>query len=161
MRRCLAGLLCGLSLVPFNASLATQQDDVWSGLYRLEWVGGQERQGADVRIEQAPNADPTELVEKYRSDLTRWTMLQVDAPRERTTLRRFLPAEYEGWGWDDLPKDMRIECLDASRMFVCKTAPGTTISFGPDRPNRETLVAKTGIFGVVLHAGAFELKKLD
>ncbi|MDO9439249.1 MAG: hypothetical protein Q7T73_00010 [Beijerinckiaceae bacterium] len=160
MRRFFAGLLCGLSLVPFGASSAAQQDDIWSGLYRLEWLGGA-RSVEDVRIERAPDADPATLVEKYQDDLTRWAMSQDAAPRERTTLRRFLPSEYKGWGWDDLPKDVRIECLDASRMFVCRTAPGTTISFGPDRPNRETLLAKTGVFGVVLHAGAFELKKLD
>ena len=161
MRCFLTGLLWGLSLVPFGASLAAQDDDRWSGLYRLEWVGAEGRPGADMRIERAPDADPAKLVERFQSDLTRWTMSQADVPRERTTLRRFLPTEYKGWGWDDLAKDVRIECLDASRLFVCRTAPGTTIFFGPDRPNRETLVARTGVFGVILHAGAFELKKLD
>ena len=160
MRRFLAGLLCGLALFASGDSLAAQDGDVWNGLYRLEWVVDG-RPGIEMRIERARDADPAKLVEKYRSDLARWTISQPAAPREAATLRRFVASEYEGWGWGDLRKDLRIECLDASRMFLCRTAPGTTIFFGPDGPNRETLLAKTGVFGVVLHAGAFELKKLD
>jgi len=159
MRRFFAGLLWVLGVAPLGAS-AAQAEEAWSGAYRLEWIDAG-KTGAEMRIAPAPDADPAKLVEKYRADLTRWTISQPVSGQKGATLRRFLSSQYEAFGWGDLREAARIECLDANRLFVCRTDPGTTISFGPDRPNRETLVARTGVFGVILHAGAFELKKLD
>ena len=166
MRRSAVGLMCALSFGPLGAAAAAPQQDPWTGAYRLEWLEGtraakEGAQGSDVTIQRAPDADPASLVKKYQSDLVRWTLADPSNARESTTLRRFLAREYEGWGWAGLHGDGRIECLDASHIFVCKTAPGTTITFGPEGPKRETLTAQTGVFGIVLHAGAFQLKKLE
>ena len=166
MRRSILGLLCALSFGPLGAVAAAPQQDPWSGAYRLEWLKGTRAaekgaEGSDVILARAPDADPEKLAEKYRPDPARWTMAQTDNARERTTLRRFLATEYKGMGWAGLHGDGRIECLDAGHMFVCRTTPGATITVGPEGPNRETLSAQTGVFGVVLHAGAFQLKKLE
>ncbi len=110
-------------------------------------------------LAKAPDADPGKLVEELQSDLLRWTIADVRTPTETVKLRRFLAAEYEGFGWAALHAAGRIECLDARHLFVCRTTPGTTVKIGRDGPQQESLLASTGVFGIVLHAGAFELKK--
>ncbi|QNK66742.1 hypothetical protein [Variovorax sp. PAMC26660] len=166
MRRSAVGLVCALSFGPLGAAAATpQQVDAWSGAYRLEWIKGERTARAmpapsDVTIQRAPDADADKVPAEGESNLPRWTVTETGSTKEGATVRRFRPREYEDWGWADLHAAGRIECLDASHMFMCRTAPGTTITFGPEGPNRETLLAQTGVFGVVLHAGAFQLKKL-
>ncbi|WP_411883113.1 hypothetical protein [Polaromonas sp. YR568] len=156
MRRLVACLACALSVG--LAAAAAPVGDNWSGYYGLQWLSVSQL-GSRLVLAKAPDADPGKLVEKYQSDLARWTLADVQTPAETVSLRRFLAAEYEDLGWAALHADGRIECLDASRMFVCKTAPGTTVKIGRDGPRQESLLASTGVFGIVLHAGAFELKK--
>ena len=156
MRRLVACLACtwGASL----AAAAAPAGDGWSGQYGLQWVSVSQA-GSRLVLAKAPDADPGKLVEKYQSDLARWTLADVRTPTQTVSLRRFLAAEYEDLGWAALHAEGRIECLDASRMFVCMTTPGTTVKIGRDGPRQESLLASTGVFGIVLHAGAFELKK--
>jgi hypothetical protein len=156
MRRLVACLACALS-VGLAAAAAPVGGD-WSGHYGLQWVGVSQA-GSRLVLAKAPDADPGTLVEKYQSDLARWTLADVQTPAKTVSLRRFLAVEYEEFGWAALHADGRIECLDASRMFVCMTTPGTTVKIGRDGPRQESLLASTGVFGIVLHAGAFELKK--
>jgi hypothetical protein len=156
MRRLVACLACTLSVGLVAASAPV--GDNWSGHYGLQWLSVTQP-GSRVVLAKAPDADPGKLVEKYQSDLARWTLADMQTPAKTVSLRRFLAAEYEGLGWSALHADGRIECLDASRMFVCKTAPGTTVKIGPEGSRQESLLASTGVFGIVLHAGAFELKK--
>ncbi|WP_431096106.1 hypothetical protein [Polaromonas aquatica] len=156
MRCLVACLACTLGVG--LAAAAAPVGDNWSGHYGLEWLGIAQA-GSRVVLAKAPDADPGKLLEEYRSDLVRWTIADVRVPAEAVTLRRFLVAEYEGLGWTALHAAGGIECLDARRMFVCKTAPGTTVKIGRDGPQQESLLASTGVFGIVLHAGAFELKK--
>lgn len=156
MRRLVACLACTLGVG--LAAAAAPVGDSWSGHYGLQWPGVSQ-QGARLVLAKAPDADPGKLVEKYQSDLARWTLADVQTPTETVSLRRFLAAEYEEFGWAALHAGGRMECLDASRMFVCMTTPGTTVKIGRDGPRQESLLASTGVFGIVLHAGAFELKK--
>jgi hypothetical protein len=156
MRSLVACLVCTLSVG--LAAAAAPAGDNWSGHYELQWVSVSQP-GSRVVLATAPDADPGKLVEKYQSDLARWTLADVQTPTKTVSLRRFLVAEYEGFGWTALHAAGGIECLDASRMFVCRTAPGTTVKIGRDGPQQESLLASTGVFGIVLHAGAFELKK--
>jgi len=156
MRRFAACLACTLS-VGLAAAAAPVGDD-WIGHYGLQWLGVS-HPGSRVVLAKAPDADPQKLVEKYQSDLARWTIADVQAPTQTVSLRRFLEEQYEGFGWTALHAAGRIECLDASHIFVCRTTPGTTVKVGPDGPSQESLVASTGVFGIRLHAGAFELKK--
>jgi hypothetical protein len=156
MRRLVACLACTFS-VGLAAATAPLGDN-WSGHYGLQWVSISQA-GSRLVLAKAPDADPEKLVEKYQSDLARWTLADVQTPTQTVSLRRFLAAEYEGLGWAALHAAGQIECLDASRMFVCRTRPGTTVKIGRDGPSQESLLAGTGVFGIVLHAGAFELKK--
>jgi hypothetical protein len=156
MRRLVACLACALS-VGLAAAAAPVGDD-WSGHYGLQWVGVSQA-GSRLVLAKAPDADPGMLVEKYQLDLDRWTLADVQTPGKTVSLRRFIAAEYGGFGWAALHAAGQIECLDASRMFVCRAAPGTTVKIGGDGPLQESLLASTGVFGIVLHAGAFELKK--
>jgi hypothetical protein len=156
MRRLVACLACTLSVG--LAAAAAPAGDNWSGHYGLQWVGVSQP-GSRVLLATAPDADAGKLVEKYQSDLVRWTLVDVRTPTETVSLRRFLAAEYEGFDWAALHAAGRIECLDARHLFVCRTTPGTTVKIGRDGPQQESLLASTGVFGIVLHAGAFELKK--
>jgi len=156
MRRLVACLACTLSVG--LAAAAAPVGDGWSGHYGLQWLGVS-HPGSRVVLAKAPDADPQKLVEKYQSDLARWTIADVQTPTQTVSLRRFLEEQYEGFGWAALHAAGRIECLDANHVFVCKTTPGTTVKIGPDGPSQESLLSSTGVFGIRLHAGAFELKK--
>lgn len=156
MRRLVACLACTLSVG--LAVAAAPVGDNWSGHYGLQWVSVSQA-GSRLVLAKVPDADPGKLVEKYQSDLVRWTIADVRTPAETVFLRRFLAEEYEGFGWAALHAAGGIECLDARHLFVCKTTPGTTVKIGRDGPQQESLLARTGVFGIVLHAGAFELKK--
>ena len=155
MRRLVACLACTLSVG--LAAAAAPAGDSWSGHYGLQWLSVAQA-GSRVVLAKAPDADPGKLVEELQSDLVRWTIADVRTPTETVKLRRFLAAEYEGFGWAALHAAGRIECLDARHLFVCRTTPGTTVKIGRDGPQQESLLASTGVFGIVLHAGAFELK---
>jgi hypothetical protein len=167
MRRSAVWLCCALGLTPLGAGAAVPSSDAWSGVYRLEWVKGSaavERSGAAAQtlvVAKAADADPANLVERYRADLSRWTLREATGSEQGRSLRRFVERDYEGVGWSALHAAGSIECLDGGHLFVCRTQPGTTVALGPEGPKRETLIAQTGVFGIVLHAGAFELKKLD
>ena len=156
MRRLVACLACALSAG--LAAAAAPLADGWSGHYGLQWVGVSQA-GSRLVLAKAPDADPGTLIEKYQSDLARWTLADAQTPTQTVSLRRFLAAEYADFGWSALHAAGGIECLDARHLFVCRTTPGTTVKIGRDGPQQESLLASTGVFGIVLHAGAFELKK--
>ena len=156
MRRLVACLACTLS-VGMAAAEKPVVDD-WSGHYGLQW-GSVSQPRLRLVLEKAPDADPEELVERYQSDLARWTIADVQTPTKTVSLRRFLVEEYDEFDWTALHAAGLIECLDASHLFVCKTTPGTTVKIGRDGPRQESLLASTGVFGIRLHAGVFELKK--
>ncbi|MDM0119841.1 hypothetical protein [Variovorax arabinosiphilus] len=167
MRRSAVWLSCVMGLAPLGAGAAAPTSDPWSGVYRLEWVKGgatAERSGAASQtlvVAKAADADPAKLVERDWAELSRWTLREATGSEQGRLLRRFVERDYEGLGWSALHAAGSIECLDGGHLFFCLTQPGTTVALGPEGPKRETLIAQTGVFGIVLHAGAFELKKLD
>jgi len=142
-------------------------EEPWSGVYRLEWVKGSaasvRSDGAAVQVvvAKAPDADAAKLMERWRADLSRWTFSDAVAAGEGQLLRRFVSREYAEFGWAALHEAGDMECLDGAHLFVCRTKPGATVAFGPEGPRRESMTAQTGVFGIALHQGAFELKKLD
>jgi hypothetical protein len=156
MHRLVAALACTLSAGLVAA--AAPAGDNWSGHYGLHWLGVSQA-GARIVLAKAADADPGKLVEGFQSGLDRWTIADVRTPTETVELRRFLAVEYARLGWAALHTAGRIECLDAGHLFVCQTTPGATVKIGRDGPQQESLLASTGVFGIVLHAGAFELKK--
>jgi hypothetical protein len=140
------------------ASDSLSNYDEWSGRYHVEWLKGGHGGGTLV-ISRALDAKVVDLVEKYQSDLARWVLTTPSEPSSLVGLRRFTAGEFKEFGWSDLHAAGQIRCLDAGRLFVCQTEPGLTVSFGPEGPQQERLLARTGLFGIALHAGAFELKK--
>ncbi len=166
MRRPAVWLSCVLGLAPWGAVAAAPDAGGWSGAYRLEWFRGSvaDRQAGgpvQIIIARAPDADAEKSMARDRADLRRWTLTQGGSAEPSPPLRPFVARDYEGWGWTDMHAAGGIECIDGERLFVCRAEPGATIAFGPAGQKQETLTAQTGLFGIVLHEGAFELKKLD
>lgn len=170
MRRSAVWLSCALCLAPLGAGAAAAAGgDPWSGVYRLEWMKGSvaaaERSTAappeQVVVAKAADADLAKVAERDGVDPARWTLGEASGADRSPPLRRFVARDYQGLGWNALHAAGAIECLDGGHLFLCRTQPGTAVAFGPEGPQRDTLIARTGVFGIVLHAGAFELKKLD
>jgi hypothetical protein len=143
-------------------AITTHKSNTWDGHYRLTWMedspaaeGGASDE--ELSITRTPDADPAEVDEKLKTDLARWTLSSDED--DIGELRRFLPTEYEEWGWTSLYTTGAIECLVSSHFFVCRVEPGTTVIF--EGSVQEKILARTGLFGVALHAGGFELTKLD
>jgi hypothetical protein len=166
-RYCIASLLglplmCGandLTVPPANLADA----DVWSGTYRME-PGSKDNarpiSTAIYTISKAPTLDAKNVAGRYESDLVRWTMrLQYSGKNDSSTLRRFVANkdlnEYEEFGWKEMHIAQKIECMDGGNFFFCKTAPNSTVRVG-----NEAFTTVSGIFGILLHAGVFELYKL-
>ena len=172
MRRIAAGMMAWLLCVasfahgagPAKVGKAADAVEAWSGRYHLHMVEGARvsaRPETLLVIAPAALADPARLVDKYHADLRRWSLAVASDtnPDDRLELRRFLREEYEEWDWTQLYDAGKIKCLDGGRMFMCQVSPGTNVAFGPAGPKQEHLLARTGLFGIALHAGAFELNK--
>lgn len=53
-----------------------------------------------------------------------------------------------------------IECLSGAGLFICRTEPGAPVTIGQEGDSGgEVYPNRTGMFGVALHAGGFELKR--
>jgi tetratricopeptide (TPR) repeat protein len=151
-------------LVKAQRYLAIPEVDAWSGRYRME-TGSKDNaqpiEKAVYEISKLPDLREKDVTGRYQSDLARWRMsLDVDGKKESTSIRRFLANddlnEYEQFGWKGLYMQNKIECMDAGHFFFCKTEPNTKVTFS----DKEFYVTKSGIFGILLHAGVFELYRL-
>ncbi|MDR2219529.1 MAG: hypothetical protein LBE24_03005 [Methylobacillus sp.] len=113
--------------------------------------------------DREPGTDLVKLAKERGIDLTRWAISPDGKSdgKKAGVLRRFLPQEYKGFGWDSLHEAGGIECLHSvdAFFFVCRVEPGTTITTG--EASQEKLLARTGFFGAVIDVGGFELTKLD
>ncbi|MGO3183364.1 MAG: phosphate ABC transporter permease [Aequorivita sp.] len=135
--------------------------DNWSGRYRLEIRNGDTYEDEPlifVNIRKAQDINPEEVTPKYSSDLERW-IISTEGTDDEEIMHRFLynleegENEYEQFGWTDLYKDGKMECIDAGHFFICKTTPNTTVNFGDD----EAAFTESGIFGIRLNLGLFKL----
>ncbi|MDR0233415.1 MAG: hypothetical protein LBI31_01175 [Zoogloeaceae bacterium] len=148
-------LLCA-GLVSLSAVAAPESDD-WDGHYRLTWTEGPAADaqvpGMVFSIARAPDADYDNLaVEERGEGLARWTLSTEEG--EVVELRRFDYKRFE------MKAEGGIECLGHDSIFFCRVKPGTITIFGSGKSYQEK-IARTGFFGALLHAGAFELTKLD
>jgi len=75
-------------------------------------------------------------------------------------VRRFLfkpnNDEYKEFGWTDLHKAGKMNCIDGGHFFICKTEANTTVDLKGDK----AFLTKTGVFGIWLHHGLVTLKKV-
>lgn len=146
---------------------ASKNVDIWSDRYRMEPAikdSVKDVATAFYTISKAPDIDPKNVAARYESELARWTIVSESDPKqEKMSLRRFLfnleneEDEYEQFGWHDLHIQGNMSCLDGGNFFICKTKPNSTIKIGKD----ETFFTRSGIFGVLLHYGLFELYKVE
>ena len=140
------------------------QEDIWSGKYNLKpYVEGKKDtiNFQFYTIEKTSEAKVKNLASKYETDLSRWKMINQNVlEKDSVLLRRFLINEeyneYEEFGWTKLFKSGKMKCLDGGHFFICKTIEGSKVKIG-----EEEFISKTGIFGIMLHQGLFELHKIE
>lgn len=143
----------------------TLQEDVWSGMYRLVRYSEKEIDTTTVSIfviEKTKDANPEEIPAKYKDDVLRWKLFAKNRDNKDTlVVRNFLMTddtnEYEEFGWSQLHKSGKINCLDGGHFFLCSTASGSTIT----PKGEEAFVTKTGFFMVILHGGLFDVYKVE
>jgi hypothetical protein len=160
------GFFFVLMLIGLSGLLAAQktaESDVWSGIYVLNPVNKDGSNDIDTLvIAKTKDADPKKLAARYESDLARWTIVsKKDKAQEKAVIKRFLfnledkEDEYKEFGWTNLHKEGKINCIDGGHFFICQTTANSTVTFSKD----ETYFTKTGIFGIWLHYGVVELQK--
>lgn len=155
-------LLIGL----YNSAIAQgkAQLDIWTGKYIVLTNDNDSLKIIDtLTIEKIADVNPKELADKYKSDLARWTMTSSqEKNKEKNVVRRFLfdpnddRDEYKEFGWTDLHKTGKMNCIDGGHFFICQTVANSDVKFGQN----ENHLTNTGIFGIWLHYGVVELKKI-
>lgn len=155
-----------LIILGYNVSYAQQKakTDLWTGSYILYPTNGDNATNADTLvIVKTADADPKEIAAKYKSDLARWVLTsKKEGDKDKKIIRRFLfdvendENSYEEFGWTDLHKIGKMNCIEGGHFFICQTEPNTTVRFNKD----ETYFTKTGVFGIWLHYGVVELQKI-
>lgn len=141
---------------------AQKEKDIWSGAYAISYQPKDSK--VTIAIDTliiAPSRTLTadEVPSRFESDLKRWSIRSINNLNEEKKIRRFLfdseNNEYEQFGWTDLHKQNKIECIDAGHFFICYSSLKGEIKIG-----NESIFTETGIFGIRLHFGLFHLKKL-
>jgi hypothetical protein len=160
-------ILIFLSLGLNNSAIAQKkaQLDIWTGKYIVLTKNNDTLKITDtLTIERIADVNPKEFTDKYKSDLARWTMTSSqENNKEKNIVRRFLFApnddrdEYKEFGWTDLHKAGNMNCIDGGNFFICQTLENSDVKFGQD----ENYLTNTGIFGIWLHYGVVELKKIN
>ncbi len=151
-----------LFLVTICAVITAQNKkniDLWSGTYRLELLDKQlEKKTSEQYIKiQKIILEQNENSSSNLSIPDQWLIKTISKKGNGgKVLRSFSftkeKDEYEQFGWTELHKKGKMKCLDGGRLFICKTTPKTTVT-----TNGESFFSNSGIFGVLLHHGGFEL----
>jgi len=152
-------IICNISYAQKKAG-----DDLWSGSYVLTSKNDGQKADADTLIiTKTADADPDKIPAKYKSDLVRWTLTSAKGgDKEQQIVNRFLfdiknkEDAYAEFGWTDLHKNGKMNCIDGGHFFICQTQPNTEVKFNKE----EKIFTKTGIFGIWLHYGLVELEKI-
>ncbi|REC79815.1 phosphate ABC transporter permease [Chryseobacterium elymi] len=155
-----------LMLIGLSGLLSAQKNtgkDIWSGTYLVNEINnGVVRITDTLVVARIKDADPNEVPAKEKFNLARWSMVSKrDGGKDKATIKQFLfdvekdRDAYKEFGWTDLHKAGKMNCIDGGHFFICQTQPGTSITFGKD----EKYFTKTGVFGIWLHYGIVELEK--
>ncbi|WP_417941526.1 phosphate ABC transporter permease [Flavobacterium sp. RS13.1] len=155
-------LLIGL----YNSATAQgkTQLDIWAGKYFVLIKDNDSLKIIDtLTIEKIADVNPKDLTDKYKSDLARWTITSNrDKNKDKNVVRRFLfdpndnRDEYKEFGWTDLHRSGKMNCIDCGHFFICQTLANSDVKFGQN----ENYLTNTGIFGIWLHYGVVELQKI-
>ena len=139
-------------------------EDRWAGTYRVTWVNGSPASSnpgdTQAVLTRAADADPAKVGKD--ADRSRWRLGDSGGQGdEDSLLRRFGTRDYADLGWADRHAAGTIECLEGRGLFLCRTSAGASVPLGdPGGGSKEMLPTRTGMFGVVLHSGAFELTRV-
>jgi len=140
------------------------QTDIWSGNYAVYSVEDDKTVLDTLIIKKAKDVKPEDIASRFEFDLKRWTVIsKKDNGKDSKVIRRFIfnpedkDNEYEQFGWTKLYQEEKISCIDGGHFFICQTKPNTTVDFQKEG----TFFTKTGFFGIWLHFGLVELKKLN
>ncbi|UWX60648.1 phosphate ABC transporter permease [Chryseobacterium oranimense] len=157
-----------LMLTGLSDLLSAQKNtgkDIWSGTYLVNEINNGVSKTTDTLVvTKIKDADPDTIPAKEKSDLARWSMIsKKDESKDEITVKRFLfdikkdKDVYKEFGWTELHKVGKMNCIDGGHFFICQTKPGTKVAFGKE----ETYFTKTGVFGIWLHYGIVELQKKE
>lgn len=141
------------------------KSDIWSGTYIVQSVNKESSGVVDTLIiTKTKDVNPKEVAARYESDVARWIIgSKKNGDKEKSVIQRFLfdienkEDGYKEFGWTDLHEKGKMNCIDGGHFFICQTEPNTKVNFNQE----ETYLTKTGIFGIWLHYGIVELKKID
>lgn len=148
----------------FNTTLQAQkmpEKDIWSGDYAIFPTNDLPKSAGNLRIIKLKNLKSGDLPAKLQPDLERWTIIsQQESKTDSTAVRRFLfnseDDEYKQFGWTELHKSSKMNCIDGGHFFICQTEPKTTVDLKGDKP----FFSETRFFGVWLHYGLVTIKKV-
>jgi len=160
-------IVFGVFLLPFLVIGQDKEDltkDIWSGRYRVAPVIKDSLKKYAPQyfiIERSKDANPEDLAVRYQYDLMRWTIkLESQPDGDKREVKRFLFHEddnaYEEFNWTQMHKEDKMHCIDGGNFFICQTTSNSTITFGD-----EEFYTDSGIFGIRLHYGAFQLYKVE
>lgn len=156
-------VLITITATPIYNAQETSKSDIWSGRYAIYLQDDSEKAVDTLIITKINDADPAHLVSKLKHDLARWEISSArDSKKDSQVVRRFLTNkddknEYQEFGWEKLNENGKMNCIDGGHFFICQSVPETKIQFGKE----EIYFSKTGIFGVWLHKGLVNLKKIN
>ncbi len=150
-----------ITLTGFSNKAYSQETDVWSGNFILKLP--KSKLIDSIKIEKIIDANKEDLASKFEFDLSRWKITSKNGNYENKIIaRRFLfdvknnENEYEQFGWTELYLKGKIKCINAGHFFICQTKSNSKVKI-----KNESFFTKTGLFGIRLHYGLFELEKYD
>ena len=155
-------VLAACSTAPTSKKLEAQN---WSGNYRFQWMKDTPTARRGMPAPQQVQIRPVTSAKDVpgaRSDYDgpQWAISFVGEAGKPLPLVPFSARDYEGMHLVKQRAAGELACLQSGAfLFLCRTAPGATVQFGRDA--QDQLTSKTGLFGVVLHQGSFELTPLD
>ncbi|WP_299242899.1 phosphate ABC transporter permease [uncultured Aquimarina sp.] len=152
-------LFLTITLFGLYNTVYSQNTDTWSGNFILK--SSKSEIIDSIRIRRTNDVNKDDIASRFESDLSRWKITSKnDNYQNEIIARRFLfdiengENEYEQFDWIEMYLKREIECIDAGHFFICQTKPNNTIKIA-----NESFFTKTGIFGIRLHYGVFELEK--
>jgi len=136
----------------------------WGGNYRLTWLPGtyaaqHQASGTQVQIRALSSREAALPGMVSGKNVSQWVIAIHSEEGDPLPLEPFTQADYESIELVNAPSTTQIECLEGGAIFICRTQPNTTVAFGTLAQDRVTTA--TGLFGVALHRGGFELTPLD
>lgn len=149
-----------LIFISTNVFSQKKKVDLWTGRYSVHPNNDDVAQDTLV-ISRSKDLKPENVPAKLEADLSRWAVgSKRDEKKDEILVRRFLQNEeddeYKEFGWTELHKAGKMNCIDGGHFFICKTEPNSTVEVKGDKPFK----TESGIFGIWLHYGLVTLKKI-